>query len=461
MRWRGLFLISLGLNVVLAIGWLMSSRHDEPRAGIDPATGSATIKTNVVIRRQFFSWGEVESTDYPTYIANLREIDCPEQTIRDIIIADVNTLYARRMATELVTAEQQWWRSQPDSNVVRVAAQKAKVIDDERRALLTRLLGSNWETGDLVSLPRPSRPGVLLDGPVLGVLSQETKQAVEEISQRSQERLQAFLSRAGKGDRNEEAAELARLRKQTRDDLARVLSPQQLEEYLLRYSQNANNLRSEMGSLKHFNPTPDEFRAIFRVTDTLDQQIQELAGSLDPNSVLQRNNLEQQRQNAIRQALGPERYNQYVALHDAAYQDAFASAQQSGSPEAAGALYQIGLAAAEEQAAIRANTNLSAAQRAIALKELELRQLTANAQAMGQDVVDPLEEPPAPPLPIDPSITRNVRTHSYVFAVGDTVASIAQRYGVSMNELRAANPALDLRRLQPGDSIRVPDRATR
>jgi len=40
------------------------------------------------VRRQFFSWQQLESPDYQTYVANLRDIGCPEQTIRDIIIAD-------------------------------------------------------------------------------------------------------------------------------------------------------------------------------------------------------------------------------------------------------------------------------------------------------------------------------------------------------------------------------------
>jgi hypothetical protein len=38
----------------------------------------------------------MESTDYQRYIANLRTIGCPEQTIRDIIIADVNKLFEER-----------------------------------------------------------------------------------------------------------------------------------------------------------------------------------------------------------------------------------------------------------------------------------------------------------------------------------------------------------------------------
>src|SRR5262249_4910910 len=126
---------------------------------------AAASQTNVLLRRQFFTWQEVESPDYPTYITNLRNIGCPEQTIRDLIIADVNALFARRRATELITPEQQWWRSEPDTNVLQVALEKTRALEDERRGLLSRLLGTNWESGDLVSLPRPSRPGLVLDGP--------------------------------------------------------------------------------------------------------------------------------------------------------------------------------------------------------------------------------------------------------------------------------------------------------
>ena len=453
MRWRGISMVSLGLNVVLATSWWLAARQSSPSRVSNDANPSQTVKTNVVIRRQYFTWSEVESPNYSTYIAKLREIHCPEQTIRDIIIADVNTLFAKRLATELVTPEQQWWRAQPDSNVVRTAALKARAIDDERRALLTSLLGTNWETGDLVSLPRPSRPGVVLDGPVLGNLPMDAKQKIEDISVRSQERLQAFLNGPGAHD----PAELARLREETRNELASVLSPDQLEEYLLRYSQNASNLRNEIGSLKYFNASPDEFRSVFRATDLLNQQLLELEGKTDPNSVLERHNLEQQRDNAIRLALGPERYQQYARLHDPAYQQAYATAQKAGTPEAVDTIYQINLAAAQEQSAIQANTNLTAAQQAIALKQLELQQMTANAQAAGEDVPDlPSEQPPPPPEP-DPSLRRNVRTHSYVFGIADSAASVAQRYGVSLGDLQAANPNVDLRRIKPGQAIRVPD----
>src|SRR4029077_16837798 len=102
MRWRVLLFISLAVNLVLAGVWFVSARRHalSREASAEFGRSATTVKTNVVIRRQFFSWTQVESPDYPPYIANLREIDCPEQTIRDIIIADVNALFAKRIATD-------------------------------------------------------------------------------------------------------------------------------------------------------------------------------------------------------------------------------------------------------------------------------------------------------------------------------------------------------------------------
>jgi LysM repeat protein len=449
MRWRALALVSLGVNFVLAALLVSIPRSvpQQPEASL--AGGQAFAgqsRTNVPFRRLLFSWQEIESQDYPTYIANLRQIGCPEQTIRDIIIADVNGLYARRRATELVTPEQQWWRSEPDTNVLHVAAEKARVLDTERRTLLARLLGGSWESGDMISLPRPSRPGVILDGPVLGSLSAETKQAIQNISASSEERLQAYLDSRQADGKSTEAVELAKLRQQTREELARVLSPGALEEYLLRYSQEASNLREAIGELQYFNTTPDEFRAVFRATDSIDQQLQLLADSTDPASVLARRNLEQQRENAIRTALGSKRYEEYTLLHDPRYRDAVATAREAGDPASARTIYQINVAATMTQDSIQSDTNMTASQKAIELKQLELDQLTANAIATGQQL------PQLPPLPPSPAPRYTVRP-------GDNAAVIGMIYGVPESAIRAANPSVDFNRIKPGDSIRIPRNA--
>ncbi len=450
MRWRALAFVSLALNLLLASVWLAmpspGARRPVPRPSPQVSPPPVTNgRPRIVFRKQFFTWQEVESPDYPTYIANLRDIGCPEQTIRDIIIADVNGLFARRRATELITPEQQWWRSEPDTNVLQLAVEKSRALDDERRTLLTRLLGTNWESGDLVNLPRPSRPGVVLDGAVLGTLPVDVKQSLQEISTRSEDRIQAYLDAQRAQGKEPDPVEMAKLRQQTRNELSRVLSPPQLEEFLLRYSQYATDLRTQFGQLQFFNPTADEFRAVFRATDTLDEQIQLLADSTDPNSVQARQALEAQRENAIKLALGPERYQEYQMLHDPAYRDAVATADDAGTPEAAKTLYQINLAVLSQQDAINSNTNLSAEQRAIKLKELELDQLKANALATGQQLPP---EAPAPP----PEVPRAV----YVIKPFDTVGSVMRESGLPISAILAANPNVDFTKLRPGDSIYLP-----
>jgi len=451
MRWRALAYGSLGANLLLVAGWLAAKNQWTKRSAAEIAEAAkaaqqGSSRTNVIVRRQFFSWREVESADYPTYIANLRDIGCPEQTIRDIIIADVNAMYSRKRATELVTAEQQWWKSEPDPAVLQTAAEKSRALEDERRGLLARLLGTNWESGDIVSLPRPSRPGILLDGQVLGNLPPETKQAIQEVSLRSQDKLQAYLDDQQRQGKSPDPVEIARLREQTRLDLQKILTPTQLEEFLLRYSQNANDLRNDFGQLRFFNPTPDEFRAVFRATDTLDQQIALLADATDPNSVAQRKALEDQRDSAIKIALGAKRYAQFQQLQDPVYRDAYALAEQAGAPEAAQTFYEINLATLAEQERIRANTNLTDEQRTIELKRIELEQLKANTVASGQDL------PPEPQAPVQTTPPR--RTH--VIRPGDSLGVVGLIYGLPPGAIRDANPGIDFNRLKPGDSIYIP-----
>lgn len=448
MRWRIIFFISFGVNLALAAAWIFAVRHPAPAANYmfgKDRTFSTPGKTNVVVRRQFFSWREVESDDYPTYIANLRDIGVPEQTIHDIIMADVNELYAKKRATELLVAQQQWWRSGPDAALTQATTEKIRALEEERHALLARLLGTNGESAEPANLPHASRPDVLLEGPVLGPLSAEVKQSVQQISAHSQDRIQAYLDAQRAAGKNPDPAEVAKLRQQTRTELAGVLSPAPLEEFLLRYSENANNLRNELGQLRYLNATPDEFRAMFRATDSIDQQLASLAGLTDANSINQRNALQQQRENAIKLALGATRYKQYQLLRDPVYQAAFAQAAASDSPGSVQSIYEINLATAKEQARIASNATLTDEQKAIEAKKTELEQLKAIVQAAGRDL--PPEQPPVPaPLP----------TRPHLITSGETVATVSLLYGVPISTIKAANSDLDFTKLRPGDTIRIP-----
>ena len=387
MRGRVVLSISLGLNVAMAALWwyiarAVTARTDTLTATPPPADPGRAYKTSVVVRRQNFTWDEIESADYATYISNLRAIGCPEATIRDIIVADVNQLFARRRATEVVGAEQQWWRSEPDPDATQAASEKLKALEAERRTLLTTLLGSEWESS---YYPYPAHPGSPpLDGPILGALPPGTKQAVRDVESRAAERRQAYLDALQKEGKQTDPAELARLRQQTRSELAQVLGSEQLEEYLLRYSSNATALRNEL----HGMPlTPDEFRNLFRLTDSMDQQLQLLAGSDDAASLKHRQELEQQRDQAIQQVLGPDDYKKYGLLQDPVYRDTQTVARQSGVPsDKILPLYKINRETEREQQSIRDDATLTAEQKEQRLEAVQLAQQNALRKLLGGEI---------------------------------------------------------------------------
>lgn len=398
MRGRVLIWISLSLNVAMAAVMLSRPRAVNQRPETPPppppaADPARVYKTNVVVRRQNFTWNEIESPDYATYIAKLRSIGCPEATIRDIIVADVNQHFARRRATEVVTAEQQWWRSEPDPDVTEAASDKLKALENERRALLTTLLGPDWESSYYPYPAHPNSPP--LDGPILGALSPRLKQTVRDIESRATERRQSYLNALQKEGKQPDLADLARLRQQTRAELAQVLNPEQLEEYLLRYSSNATALRTDLHGL---NSTPDQFRNLFRMTDPIDQQLLQLANNTDPAAVRRRQELEQQRDQAVAEALGSDDYKKFRLLQDPVYREAQAVAQQSGAPpEKIIPLYEINRATEQEQQTIRNDNSLTGDQRAQKLEAVQITQQNALRKLLGDEIFQRyLEQNPKP-----------------------------------------------------------------
>ena len=103
------------------------------------------------------------------------------------------------------------------------------------------------------------------------------------------------------------------------------------------------------------------------------------------------------------------------------------------------------MATAAEQDRINSDTNLTAQQKAIELKRIELEQLKANTVAAGQELPPP--EPPAPQAP---------PRKFHVIRQGDTLPVIALLYGLPVSAVRAANPKVNFSKLKPGDAIEIP-----
>jgi LysM repeat protein len=450
VRVRIILLVSLVLNVALAVGlvtWMSSASNSRPRvvrppnAAVINARPIPILKTNVLIRPQFFTWRSVESQDYAVYVENLRALGMPSTTIRDIIVADVDQVFAKRRREEAAKQDVEWWRSTPSFEAQSNTLARAEALEAERSALLTKLLGEDWNKGQADQQAAP----LVLTGPVLGNLTDDVKATVQDIAKRSAERLREHFTEAETNGLAPNAIELAKAREETRQQLAAILSPQQLEEFLLRYSENANRLRRELTGL---NATPEEFRSLFRAIDAIDREIQLRYSGDDAASQRARNALEQQRLAAIRGTLGTDRFEAYQTVRDPAYREALAVAQQAGGDEnAALALYEINRATTDELNRIRIDPSLTEAQKQQQLQQAELEQQRARALVLGEPLPQETAASAAPPPP-------QFRPH--VIAPFETLGLLSLRYGVNLSALREANPGVDINRVRPGTVINIP-----
>ena len=110
MNLQRLLLISIVANLVCLAGlfWLITGQQQSAGpsqaapvaapAAPSQAPGQAEAVERIVREVEPFHWSQIESNDYKTYVKNLRDIGCPEETIRDLVKQDLDKFYDQRKA---------------------------------------------------------------------------------------------------------------------------------------------------------------------------------------------------------------------------------------------------------------------------------------------------------------------------------------------------------------------------
>lgn len=100
--------ISIILNLALAgaLVWIWNVQRSEQTFSVQPAATQAAppvLATSVSAPPSLgqtepppFRWSQLESSDYRTYVKNLRKAGCPKATLRAIVTADVDVDYRQR-----------------------------------------------------------------------------------------------------------------------------------------------------------------------------------------------------------------------------------------------------------------------------------------------------------------------------------------------------------------------------
>lgn len=367
---------------------LLRAGTNAPLAGTNAPSPSNTVASVPSIGRNF-GWKEVQSEEYRQYLANLRAVGCPEAQIRRIIVQDINDLFDQKRLQEAVSKDPQWW--QPTAwyfgNMLGPTPESS--LEEERRNLLEKFLGPKWSESVKVS-ELSSSSVARLTGSVLGAMPTETYNTVQEICNRSYDRSSAYMNSRLADGKPLDAIELAKLRNQTRVDLSKIMTPQELEEFLLRNSHNAQELRRE---LLGFNPTPEEFRKIFHAVDPIDHQMQVEYGGPESLSPKQREQYQRQRELAIKEALPPNRYSAYLATKDPLYRQAQMVGQQYGlSSPSVSRLVEFYRTAQNQQQLVMQNQALTPQQKSAQVQSLELQKQQYPIQLLQEQSRQPVKQ---------------------------------------------------------------------
>jgi hypothetical protein len=340
------------------------------------ASAATSVATKDVVDR--FNWGNLESSDYKTYMANLRAAGCPEETVRDIILADVDRLFAPRLAALRPKQEEfEFWKTGQSPYGAAQSAeerQKAREIYLEKQALLKELLGDDYPK----DIARQFGYAAEEDA-VMAAIPKEKKDQLQKIRERLNEERREINLKAKGHFSTELQDDLKALNRQARDEYAKILSPHELFEYELRNSELASSLK--YNELRFFDATEQEFRAIFKAK----QEREALERPQDvPASQAWRD--EQKRINdELRAALGEERMVEYGRAQDGDYQNLVDLADSRDLPrEVVDKVYAMKGDAEKAAREVNHNRELTSEQRQQALAAIRAETERAVAETLGE-----------------------------------------------------------------------------
>lgn len=349
---------------------LLAGAPEEKEA--EPASLPSAAPTSDVSH----TWETVESADYRKYIDNLRSIGCPEETIHDIIRADVNKLFDSRKAEKRKPFE--YWKTGNlmaqlmDEETVKLHTE----MNRQKRDLMKELLGADAKL-DTRATAQAFNP---LDAMIDFLPGEKQVKLVEKINTWNAE-----ASKHVGGGRPDTAqlGELKRIRDKIEAELNAMLTPQEKRDYDLRLSNTSLQMRNALGD---FNPSKDEFEAIFDLRLAFDNEHSVLGiPPADEAGQESRKAAEEAFKKDVEALLGADRYKEFDRAPKPEYQLAVKIAERMGlDPSVGGTVYDMKVIVEEQVTAIRNDVNLTPERRAQALQAIQAETQASVGKALGE-----------------------------------------------------------------------------
>ncbi len=357
---------SLGLNALLLVQLLhrKPSLPPQPASAIanrTPGTGplakvvaadvsAATETIAPISSTPPFYWSQIESADYRHYIANLRAVGCPEQVVRDLIMADLNQVFASRFAAIYKPEAREYWQKSRAENANPEQVKQLMALSRDKAAILQDLLGVRLNEQQMINTVHLQVYGS--EQNLLFLPADKREAALQALADADFEmKSEEMHARAGYSNEVDQ-----RLFNEALETLAKVLTPAELEEFRLRGSPTANALRNEV---QYFNCTPEEFRQL--VDSREGHQSKNLGDLLNRTAAAEE----------VRKLFGDERAKEFERVTDMFYVNARRAAEEQGlGLEQVDRAWQVTRDTRSAADSVWNNSELSATDRAIQLQAL-------------------------------------------------------------------------------------------
>lgn len=269
-----------------------------------------------------FDWSLVETNDFKRYILNLRRIQCPESTIRDIVIADINKMYAPREAPlkqsrlPVITGI-----GREASTAVRrqdyERRKRLREVEREKAALVKDMLG--------IDLPLPSLKSWHSRGyeryeTASNALPPAKREQVREIQEAYWMAADELKDRYNSVQTPQYLEDYKKINQQRLEMMGRILEGRELEDYEIRSSDLAARLGAE---LQGFRPTEEEFRSLYKLHHEIEGPYggtMQASPLENVDSLLSPAEKERELQDSLLHELGPERFQAYQKARDPKWQ---------------------------------------------------------------------------------------------------------------------------------------------
>ena len=332
-----------------------------------------------------FHWSALESPDYVVYTAKLRTIGCPERTLRDILLPDIEKLYDAREAGLAADPEDTFWETADASEArQRQRTAKLRALELEKRALIQQLLGAELSFKALKELRWDGDASDSYEL-ILGFTDTAKTDQLLMVFQLRNADAEAHLAVTEGILLDEDITQLHALRDRLENDLARLLAPHEMEELRLRVVTQAG--MDHLSRRSGVNVSGAELREIARLrADTLDVFAKMMMMNIDDELYSEelRAKGDAAFQELLRRYVGPERFADVERGKDGLFRELFRSTEELGVAKAALVqAYEARRAAESQSQQIRADQKLSAEERLLLLAALRAQTTQALARSLG------------------------------------------------------------------------------